>query len=429
MTTGSHAHGWRHWMLGGYAVVAAVLVAVWAYSIIVPIADFVERRTQEGMVAVANATAVALQSSSLPAIDVLRRIAATDDLRLTLIASNGTVLAESIEDGAEMQNHASRPEVVSAFAGEIGYDRRVSETDGVEYQYVAVLGTYKDNPVVVRISRTIEQSNALRASYLWMSLGLLASALVVALAAAWFAFKRADDPMRRLESLRTDFVANASHELKTPVAGIRLLSDSIGQASEDGDLEMVCALSGRLRSESMRLQSLVGDLMDLSRLEDRGRMPTASATCDLSTVVATSVVAHRAQADSMGLSLSLHDGIPSGTHVAMSATDATLVCDNLISNALTYTERGSVDVSLAIEGDNALLKVRDTGIGIPYADQERVFERFYRVDTARSRESGGTGLGLSLVRHAVERAHGVIELRSDPGEGSTFSVGLPLMPN
>lgn len=424
MTAESRAYGWRRWILGGYAVVAAVLVAVWAYSIIVPIADFVEKRAQEGMVAVANAATVALQSSDLPAADVLKRIAATDDLRLTLIASNGTVLAESIKDDAGMQNHAERPEVVSALTGEIGYDRRVSKTDGVEYQYVAISGTYQGNVVVVRVSSTMEQANALKASYLWMSLGLLASALVVAIVVAWIAFKRADNPMRRLENVRTDFVANASHELKTPVAGIRLLADSIGQASDDGDLPTVNVLTGRLKDESMRLQNLVGDLMDLSRLEDRGRMPASRATCDLGAVVATSVETHRARAEATGLLLKLRDELSLGTHVDISATDASLVCNNLVSNALAYTERGSVDVSLAIDGDHAVLRVRDTGVGISYTDQERIFERFYRVDTARSRESGGTGLGLSLVRHAVERAHGTIELESDPGEGSTFTVRL-----
>jgi signal transduction histidine kinase len=422
MTVESRVYGWRRWMLGGYAVVVAVLVVAWAYSIIVPIADFVEKRTREGMAAVANATTVALQSSDLPATDVLKRIAATDGLRLTLIASDGTVLAESIQDDADMQNHAGRPEVVSALAGEIGYDRRVSKTDGVEYQYVAISGTYQGNLVVVRVSRTMEQASTLKASYLRMSLGLLAGALVVATAVAWIAFKRADDPMRRLEIVRTDFVANASHELKTPVAGIRLLADSIGQASDDGDLHIINALSERLKDESIRLQSLVGDLMDLSRLEDRDRVPTASTMCDLGAIVVTSVETHRARAEASGLLLTLHDSLLPGTHVAISATDATLVCDNLVSNALAYTERGSVDISLTPDGDHVVLKVSDTGIGISYADQERVFERFYRVDMARSRESGGTGLGLSLVRHAVERAHGTVELASEPGEGSTFTV-------
>ena len=428
MTIENRVHGWRRWILGGYALVATVLVAVWAYSIVVPISDFVEKRTQEGMVSVANAAAVALQSSELPASNVLKRIAASDDLRLTLIASDGTVLAESIAGDIDMQNHAERPEVVSAFAGKTGYDRRVSKTDGIEYQYVAIPCTYQDDLVVVRVSRAIKQINALKASYLWMSLGLLASALVVALVTGWLAFKRAEDPMRELESVRTDFVANASHELKTPVAGIRLLSDSIGQAADDGDLQVVKTLSGRLKGESVRLQSLVNDLMVLSRLEDKDRTGGQYAVCDLEAVVMESVSARQMQADERGISLTLCCAMPAGTRVAISATDAMLVCDNLVNNALAYTESGSVDVSLATCDKVAVLKVSDTGIGIPYDEQERIFERFYRVDPARSRESGGTGLGLSLVRHAVERVHGDIEVQSEPGEGSTFTVSLPLAP-
>ena len=106
--------------------------------------------------------------------------------------------------------------------------------------------------------------------------------------------------------------------------------------------------------------------------------------------------------------------------------NATLLVDNLLDNALTYTEKGSVRVRLASDGTAATLEVADTGIGIPPADQDRVFERFYRVDTARSREAGGTGLGLSLVRNAVRRGGGTIELESTVGKGSTFRVTLPL---
>ena len=189
---------------------------------------------------------------------------------------------------------------------------------------------------------------------------------------------------------------------------------------------MVKLLSERLGKESERLQSLMGDLMDLSRIEDRERASAAGAGCDFGSVVMTSVEAHRAKAEGEGIELTLHDRLPVGARATISATDATLVCDNLISNALAYTEEGSVRVTLAQEGYFAVLEVEDTGIGIAYADQERVFERFYRVDTARSRESGGTGLGLSLVRHAVSRAGGTIKLASEPEKGSIFTVRLPL---
>ena len=423
----SHVHGWRRWLFGGYALVVAVFVAVWCYSIMVPIHNLIEQRIKDGLVSVANATVVALQASNTPSSEVLRRIATSDDLRLTLIDDEGNVLAESTDDDASMQNHANRPEVAAALAGQQGFDKRVSTTDGIEYLYVTVPCVHEGQPAVVRVSRPMEQVDKLTRTYLWTSMGLLATALVTALVAAWFASRRAGEPVRRLEHMRTDFVANASHELKTPVAGIRLLADSIAQASADGDMAMVSALGERLNGESARLQRLVGDLMDLSRLENVERAPAAVAACDIGAVVATSVESHRVRAEEKGIALTLRDAVEPGRRAAISATDAALVCDNLLSNALAYTERGSVDVALAYEDSGAVvLTVCDTGIGIAYAEQERVFERFYRVDTTRSRESGGTGLGLSLVRHAVERAGGSIELRSEPGSGSTFIVRVPL---
>ena len=123
-----YVHRWRRWMFGGYALVTTVLVAVWGFSIAVPIRALIEERLQEGLVSVANAAAVALQASDRPPSDVLGRIAATDDLRLTLIASDGTVLAESNEDDEDMQNHADRPEVAAALAKRASTDTSPKQT-------------------------------------------------------------------------------------------------------------------------------------------------------------------------------------------------------------------------------------------------------------------------------------------------------------
>ena len=260
----------------------------------------------------------------------------------------------------------------------------------------------------------------------WIGFALIALACALSAGAAWLASSHVSAPMHELERVRTDFVANASHELKTPVAGIRLLSDSIEQASARGDLEAVSSFSQQLGQESARLQRLVTDLMDLSRLEDYDRASMGGETCDLAGVVATSARSQAAKAQQKGIAFHWQEASRvEGARVRMSAADAALVVDNLLSNALAYTERGEVRVSLQVSSAHAELKVSDTGIGIPLRDQERVFERFYRVDTARSRELGGTGLGLSLVRHAVHRAGGSIQLESEPDVGSTFSVTLP----
>lgn len=420
--------GWRAKLLGGYVLVVVLLTTVWAFSLIGPISDAFEERQMEGLLSVANATDVALSASELPATEVLGRIASSDRLRLTLISRSGDVLAESSET-VEMANHASRPEVIAALGGEVGFDHRVSATDGVEYLYVAIPSTAREDSAVLRVSMPVSQAHEELNRFRWTSFALLAATVVLAGGTAWLVFSRTTAPFSRMERMRTDFVANASHELKTPVAGIRLLTESIRQASEDGNNEMVLEFSKRLDRESLRLQSLVTDLMDLSRLEGEHQGHAAQESCDFASVVATSYQAHQQRATDAGLTFAFEDEGLADTplRVHLSITNATLLVDNLIDNAIAYTERGSVTVSLSSDARNAYLTVTDTGIGIPPADQDRIFERFYRVDTARSREVGGTGLGLSLVRHAVRRGGGSITLESTLGKGSTFCVTLPLI--
>ena len=319
----THVHGWRRWFFGGYVLVSAVLVTVWGFFITGPAAQTIEQRQQEGLIAVANATGVALQTSSQPPGEILARIAASENLRLTLIAADGTVLAESIKSDGPMENHADRVEVRDALAGGVGIDQRESETDGVDYLYVAVPCTYQGELAVVRVSRTMERVNKLMSNYLWVSVGLVVAALVVALITAWLVSRRAVAPVQRLEQVRTDFVANASHELKTPVAGIRLLSESLTKANEAGDTDAMRELLNRLGHESARLQSLACDLMDLSRLEADLRPQSLETTCDLASVLYASYAAHLSQAEARGIVLEMHDQLPEGQpcRVALSATD------------------------------------------------------------------------------------------------------------
>jgi two-component system sensor histidine kinase SenX3 len=262
----------------------------------------------------------------------------------------------------------------------------------------------------------------------WVAYVMLLLSVLLTGGVAWHLSNHAATPVNQLERVRSDFVANASHELKTPVAGIRLLAESISRASAEGDTKAVAEFAERLDHESARLQRLTSDLMDLSRLEDEERPSRGEEYCELDGIVATVVESHQAKAQKKGITLVFFDETPveRGCRVRMSSADAALVVNNLLVNALAYTEEGGVTVTLAMQGERARLTVADTGIGIPVSDQERVFERFYRVDTARSRELGGTGLGLSIVRHAVDRANGSIALSSVVGEGSTFTVCLPL---
>lgn len=228
----------------------------------------------------------------------------------------------------------------------------------------------------------------------------------------------------RLDAVRTDFVANASHELKTPSAGILLLAESADDAARDGDLEQALEFVLQIRGEAQRLTRLVADLLDLSRME---RVAAPGAVTDVRKAIDLASSAHRRAATARNLTLTQDLEAVAGQDVAvtMEQADLAIVLDNLLANAIAYTEQGEVALEVAADDSEVRITVRDTGIGIPEADLERVFERFYRVDRGRSRASGGTGLGLSLVRNAVERAHGTVAIQSRSGDGTVITVRLP----
>jgi signal transduction histidine kinase len=227
---------------------------------------------------------------------------------------------------------------------------------------------------------------------------------------------------RRVEELRRNFVVNASHELKTPVTAIRTLSEALAVTVES-DPGRVPSLLKRLDLESDRLARLVYDLLDLRRLEERG--PLERVPVDLAELARRAVAATMERADERGIELAVE--APDHAYVAGVPGDLEVIVKNLVGNAIQYNRAdGQVEVTIQQRGGDQVLSVRDTGIGIPQQDLTRIFERFYRVDSARSRETGGTGLGLSIVRHAVERHGGTIRVDSLLGEGTTFTVVLPI---
>ena len=229
---------------------------------------------------------------------------------------------------------------------------------------------------------------------------------------------------KRLEAVRRDFVTNASHELKTPVAGMQALADSLGIAI-DRDPERARSMIVRLQIEATRLGKLVRELLDLARLEEDAAAQAGSQRVDLADVVRVQVERLRPVADERGVKLQCSADQPAPL-VAQSG-DLRLIAANLIENAVRYNRPGGwVNVRVERVGGKAILEVEDNGLGIAEIDRDRVFERFYRVDKARSREAGGTGLGLSIVRHAAEQHGGEVTVDSVLGEGSTFRVVLPV---
>jgi signal transduction histidine kinase len=227
----------------------------------------------------------------------------------------------------------------------------------------------------------------------------------------------------RTQQVRQQFVANASHELKSPVAGLEALAEAIGQAVKD-DPPAATRFAGRLIAEAERLGRLVDDLLDLSRLEDPVSISTTPV--DLSNLTRQMLEVSRPAARSKLMNVTAQ--IASNVWVRGDEQQLGLMLRNLLDNAIRYTpERGSVWVDVFREGDDIVLRVADNGIGIPLAAQARVFERFFRVNKDRSRETGGTGLGLSIVKHIADLHGGHVGVQSELGEGSVFTVRLPVL--
>ncbi len=229
--------------------------------------------------------------------------------------------------------------------------------------------------------------------------------------------------IRRLERMRTDFVANVSHELRTPLAAIAGAAETLSGGALH-DAQAGPKFLDTITRHADRLKALVDDLLTLSRLESSPesieRVPV-----DFALVARQSCEAVASRARDAGLSLEVH--AEGALRVLGDPEALRRLVDNLVVNAVTYTPTGGwVRVTVATAGARAVLTVADSGIGIPPEHIERIFERFFRVDKARSRSKGGTGLGLAIVKHAVNLHGGQVAVDSRPGAGSTFTVSIPL---
>lgn len=231
--------------------------------------------------------------------------------------------------------------------------------------------------------------------------------------------------LRRLERMRQDFVANASHELKTPLAAIKAYAETL----LDGALEDPAVNQRFVRQiaeHAERLHRLILDMLRLARLES-GSDHFDHKPNRLAPLLEQLVALHAGRAEAEGITLRLDlDGLAAESQVLAAEEALRQIGDNLIDNALKHTPPGgTVRVRAANSEAGVLIEVIDNGIGIPREHLGRIFERFYRVDPARSREQGGTGLGLAIVKHLVQTLGGTVSVESRPGQGSVFRVTLP----
>lgn len=226
----------------------------------------------------------------------------------------------------------------------------------------------------------------------------------------------------RVDEVRRDFVANVSHELKTPVGALALLAEAVQDAADDP--EAVERFAKRMQEEGVRLTRLVQEIIDLSRLQYDDPIESPEPV-EVDEIVADAL--DRSRVDAENRHIRLASGGHSGLQVLGNGSQLGVALGNLVENAVSYSPPHTrVAVGVRRRNDRVEISVTDQGYGIPEAEQERIFERFYRVDPARSRATGGTGLGLAIVKHIAASHGGEVSVWSVPGAGSTFTLRLPL---
>ena len=371
------------------------------------------------------------------------------EMRITWIDTDGTVLFDNDNEADLLANHSDRPEIEEALLYGEGESVRESNTMEMRTFYYALL---LSDGTILRVST---EARSMFSVFLtaFPVIGLVCVLIVfLCVLISHLLTKQLILPIeelaRNLENtsttttykelvpfvnmirnqhenilasakVRQDFTANVSHELKTPLTAISGYAELIENQMVDEDKQRKFA--GDIRKNADRLVNLINDIIRLSEL-DQSETRSDFSEQDLYEVAAERVELLEANAREKNIELSL-----TGHSVRLMSNRGMLIelMDNLVQNAIRYNvENGKVQIHVYEENGQAVLVVRDTGIGIPKSDQERVFERFYRVDKSRSRETGGTGLGLAIVKHIVELHDGKIELSSEVGKGTEIKVFL-----
>ena len=422
----------------GFMLIAAIAIVVTAVCSMFLFYQILEEQIFDDLKA--NAHVVSVISPDQLSKDITYSLE-TDGLRITCVDENGDVEYDSMEDVSSMENHKERPEIAEAMKNGEGKSIRVSSTSSKHTFYYALR---KEDGSVVRVAK---ESGSIYHLVSTMSGLILAVGLMVFLMCVFYSYRLTRRLMAPIEKMadnivlvdetevyeemqpfismikkqhmdilnhaqmRQEFTANVSHELKTPLTAISGYAELIASGMTGG--EDTVHFANEIHKSAERLQSLINDIIKLSELDDSD-LKLEFETVDLHEI------GEQMQAEKNEVTLQLE-----GTSVPMSGNKTLLeeLLFNLCSNAVRYNKKGgSVTIVTAIENTRPVLIVKDTGIGIPKEQQERVFERFYRVDKSRSKSTGGTGLGLAIVKHIVAQHDAQISMTSEVGVGTEIKV-------
>lgn len=351
-----------------------------------------------------------------------------EDTRLTIIGQDGEVLADSDLDSTDaMENHLERKEVKEALETGNGYATRYSQSLEKHYLYVASL---TEDGRIIRMS--VPYNNIF--DYIVILLPILLVGVVIAfvisvtIAARYSNHLAADEMKRQMElmekdkKIRQEFFSNASHELKTPITSVRGYAELLCQDFAQDEATRKDFLN-RILKEVEHMTSLIDDILMISRLESKDAEVTLSRV-SMKKVLDEVMESLEPQAASCEVTVS---GECENIFLQASLQQMRELFQNLISNGIKYNHPGGhVWTKVWQKPEAVYIEVSDDGVGIATEDQERVFERFYRVDKGRSRKMGGTGLGLAIVKHVAAYYGGTVRLNSEIGKGSRFLVEIPL---
>ena len=344
------------------------------------------------------------------------------DERITLIAPDGTVLADTDTDSEKLENHLDRKEIQLALKDGTGTSVRYSKTFMERTVYYAVK---LENGNILRVS-------AKQYTVITILLGLAQPIVIIILltilASAILTAKISkniidSEEQKKREIMRREFTSNVSHELKTPLTSISGFAEMLMQG--DATNETVVDFSKSIYDESQRMITLVQDILRISELDEKTEFEQEEI--DLYDLAEN--VAERLQSEAEKMQVQLRV-IGEHCHVYGVRKILDEIVHNLCDNAIKYNHsNGLAEIGIHEIEDAILLSVRDTGIGIAKEEQERIFERFYRVDKARSKAIGGTGLGLSIVKHGAMYHHAQIHIESDIGKGTIITISFPIPEN
>ena len=431
----------RFIMIAALAIVVTALSAMLVYYNILKEQVFGDLKAYAHVIELLNIDDLAVEIEKDPYNPI------DDDLRITLIGTDGEVLYESLLNKDEMDNHNERPEIIEAREKGEGEAVRYSATSGTHTFYYA---ERLQNGNVLRIGRDSVSVNRIMVNTLVIVLVIALCILFVCMGISYYLTKKLVEPIEKLATnimlvdennvyeeirpfvntikeqhiniinnaqLRQEFTANVSHELKTPLTAISGYAELIGNGMTGK--EDTIRFSNEIHSNANRLLSLINDIIKLSELDEADHQMEMEKI-DLYKLAENCVQMMQVTAEKQGIRLTLQ-----GESAMVMANKGLMdeVFYNLCSNAIRYNKPGgSVTVTVGTKDERPFLSVADTGIGIPKECQERVFERFYRVDKSRSKSTGGTGLGLAIVKHIVAQHNAALCLDSELGEGTTIEI-------